>query len=217
MMSKRIEDIDYPGTTLAITTWPVADRPADCTISLGSCRAACSISLTILGVVCVNIPVSGSVRQVEVSGIMSRIKFAALILLAFACLCSISVAQEQQPPDTLANLPLRSISSWPSRQTRTLQLTSRYQPATLTVTSTSAPSPSPRAVTGPDDIRPFRSVAIGFKADTLGAGFEIATPMSRRLQSPHQLSTSSPSMIGFNIDGAQLQRQAPSQIQRDHY
>jgi hypothetical protein len=43
------------------------------------------------------------------------------------------------------------------------------------------PVPPPIAVKEPRQIRPFRSVAIGFKADTLGAGFELATPVSRSL------------------------------------
>jgi hypothetical protein len=41
------------------------------------------------------------------------------------------------------------------------------------------PVPPPIAEKEPPQIRPFRSVAIGFKADTLGAGFELATPVSR--------------------------------------
>ena len=173
-------------------------HPADCTISLGSCRAACSISLTILGVVCVNI--SGSVRQVEVSGIMSRTKVAALLLLAFACLCSISAAQEQQPPDTLAK-------STAPVDLKPAQPANADLAANVALSASDSNSheyvrsvPLPRAVTGPDDIRPFRSVAIGFKADTLGAGIEIATPMSRNFN----LRTSYNFFAfndGFNYDG----------------
>jgi hypothetical protein len=39
--------------------------------------------------------------------------------------------------------------------------------------------PVPSAVTGPlTEMKPFRTYAIGFKADTLGAGIEIATPLA---------------------------------------
>lgn len=39
--------------------------------------------------------------------------------------------------------------------------------------------PVPPAVTGPlEEMKPFRTYAIGFKADTLGAGIEIATPLA---------------------------------------
>ena len=41
------------------------------------------------------------------------------------------------------------------------------------------PVPPTIEVKKPREIRPFRSVAIGFKANTLGAGFELATPVSR--------------------------------------
>jgi hypothetical protein len=39
--------------------------------------------------------------------------------------------------------------------------------------------PVPPAAKVPREIRPFRSIAIGFKADTLGAGIELVTPVSR--------------------------------------
>jgi hypothetical protein len=41
------------------------------------------------------------------------------------------------------------------------------------------PVPPPIEIKKPREIRPFRSVAIGFKGNTLGAGFELATPVSR--------------------------------------
>jgi hypothetical protein len=41
--------------------------------------------------------------------------------------------------------------------------------------------PLPRAPTIPQEVRPFRSLAIGFKADTLGLGVEFATPMAYRI------------------------------------
>jgi len=41
--------------------------------------------------------------------------------------------------------------------------------------------PMHRAATIPQEVRPFRSVAIGFKASTLGVGIELATPVSSRI------------------------------------
>jgi hypothetical protein len=40
--------------------------------------------------------------------------------------------------------------------------------------------PVPPVVNQPREIRPFRSVAVGFKADTLGLGVEVATPVASR-------------------------------------
>jgi hypothetical protein len=60
--------------------------------------------------------------------------------------------------------------------------------------------PLPRAATVPVEIRPFRSIAIGVKVDTLGAGFEIATPVARNLNlrsSINIFAFDDP----FNIDG----------------
>jgi hypothetical protein len=43
------------------------------------------------------------------------------------------------------------------------------------------PIPTHRAPTIPVDVRPFHSIAIGFKADTLGLGVELATPMTYKI------------------------------------
>jgi len=58
----------------------------------------------------------------------------------------------------------------------------------------------PVAVTEPADIRPFRSIAVGFKVDTLGLGFEVATPVLPKinLRSSFNIFAFSD---GFNIDG----------------
>jgi hypothetical protein len=62
------------------------------------------------------------------------------------------------------------------------------------------PVPLQRAPTIPQEIRPFRSLAIGFKADTLGLGVEFATPMAYKLNlrsSINFFAFNDP----FNIDG----------------
>jgi hypothetical protein len=60
--------------------------------------------------------------------------------------------------------------------------------------------PPPRPATIPRDLRPFRNYAFGFKASTLGAGIEVATPIAGRIN-----LRSSFSLFAFNdpfnIDG----------------
>ncbi len=58
----------------------------------------------------------------------------------------------------------------------------------------------PLAVTEPPDLKPFRTFAFGFKADTLGAGFEIATPLLPKinLRSSFNIFAFND---GFSIDG----------------
>ncbi len=59
----------------------------------------------------------------------------------------------------------------------------------------------PGAVTDPEALsRPFHSIAVGLKADTLGAGIEIATPISLRfnLRSSYNFLAFNDS---FNLDG----------------
>ncbi len=62
------------------------------------------------------------------------------------------------------------------------------------------PIRSPRAATIPQEIRPFRSLAIGFKADTLGLGVELATPVAYRINLRSSINFFSFS-DSFNIDG----------------
>jgi hypothetical protein len=60
--------------------------------------------------------------------------------------------------------------------------------------------PAPRPATIPQEVTPFHSIAIGFKADTLGLGVEFATPMAYRLNlrsSFNFFAFNDP----FNIDG----------------
>jgi hypothetical protein len=60
--------------------------------------------------------------------------------------------------------------------------------------------PLPRAPTIPVEIRPFRSLAIGFKADTLGAGIEFATPVAARINLRSSINIFAFS-YPFTIDG----------------
>jgi hypothetical protein len=62
------------------------------------------------------------------------------------------------------------------------------------------PVPLHRAATIPQEIRPFRSLAIGFKADTLGLGVEFATPMAYRINLRSSINFFAFN-YPFNIDG----------------
>lgn len=62
------------------------------------------------------------------------------------------------------------------------------------------PIPSPRAATIPQEVRPFRSLAIGFKADTLGLGVEFATPMAYKINLRSSINFFAFN-DSFNIDG----------------
>jgi hypothetical protein len=62
------------------------------------------------------------------------------------------------------------------------------------------PIPSPPAATIPMDIRPFRSLAVGFKADTLGLGVEFATPMAYKINLRSSINFLAFN-DSFNIDG----------------
>ena len=72
--------------------------------------------------------------------------------------------------------------------------------------------PAPIPEKQPLQIKPFRSVAVGVKADTLGAGIEFATPVSRSFN-----LRSSFNVFAFNYPilyrRSQLRRQTPSPIQ----
>jgi hypothetical protein len=139
-------------------------------------------------------------RRVKEGSLMSGIKLAVLLTVPFAFFCSISVFAQEQQPDSLAK-------SAPPAQ---LNLVLPSDDLALAVASASDDSsrtpryvrsvPLPRAVTSADDIRPFRSIAIGFKADTLGAGIQIATPISRtfNLRSSYNFFAFND---GFNLDG----------------
>ncbi len=103
---------------------------------------------------------------------MDRIKFAALLIILPASLCLVAVGQEQR----LNHQQLALATPVPNR----LSL------ATSPDRSTSGPSsaglvrsihvPSTRETSA---IRPFHTAAFAIKASTLGAGAELATPLSR--------------------------------------
>lgn len=119
-----------------------------------------------------------------------------------------------------SNTPLLNLPATPERPPdSSAKSAAPYQPAPAPMTTGEpavAPSPTPgepasiseyvravpppRAATIPQEITPFRSLAIGFKADTLGLGIEFATPMAYRLNlrsSINFFAFTDP----FNIDG----------------
>ena len=146
------------------------------------------------------ITVSISKRRMNEGSVMSRIRLAVMLTAPFALLCSISAAQDQQQPDNIAKstppAQLKLAQSADENLAINIAASARDSSGSRYVRSV----PIPRAVTGPDDIKPFRSIAIGFKADTLGAGIEIATPVSRNfnLRTSYNFFAFNES---FNIDG----------------
>jgi hypothetical protein len=116
-----------------------------------------------------------------------------------------SSAVLQQIPQAESNGNSQSSKPWATGQSTAdeLVLTADSDPSTGASSSTSEyvrSVPLPRAAMVPVEIRPFRSIAIGVKADTLGAGFEIATPVAHNLNlrsSINIFAFDDP----FNIDG----------------
>jgi hypothetical protein len=139
-------------------------------------------------------------RRAKEGSLMSGIKLAVLLTVPFAFFCSISVVAQEQQPDRLAK------SAPPAQLNLVLPANDDLASAAPSLSDSSGTPryvrsvPLPRAVTSADDIRPFRSIAVGFKADTLGAGIEIATPVSRtfNLRSSYNFFAFND---GFNVDG----------------
>jgi hypothetical protein len=147
----------------------------------------------------ITVPISK--QRAKEGSLMSGIKLAVLLTVPFAFFCSISVvAQEQQQPDSLAK------SAPPAQLKLALPANDDLASSASSISDSSRTPryvrsvPIPRAVTSADDIRPFRSIAIGFKADTLWLGFEIATPVSRtfNLRSSYNFFAFNDA---FNVDG----------------
>jgi hypothetical protein len=89
-----------------------------------------------------------------------------------------SAVQEQQP-DSLRNSATLSEFK-PANSRRLLAFDSAPSAGESSSTSVYVrPVPAPHPAKDRRNIRPFRSIAIGFKADSLGAGVEIATPLAR--------------------------------------
>ncbi len=113
---------------------------------------------------------------------MFQIKLAGLCL-SLALLCSISTAQEQQqqpdsPTELIASPQLKLVQA----ASNEFALAYRAESSTAESSSSSGyvrPVPAPASPKERKAIRPFRSIAIGFKAATLGAGVEFATLVSR--------------------------------------
>ena len=156
------------------------------------------------------ITVSISKRRMNEGSVMSRIRLAVMLTAPFAFLCSISAAQDQQPDNVAKSAPPAQLKlAQPAGDNAAIDNAAITNNPAINIAVAASdssssgyvrPVPLPRAVTGPDDIKPFRSIAIGFKADTLGAGIEIATPVSRNfnLRTSYNFFAFNES---FNIDG----------------
>jgi hypothetical protein len=111
---------------------------------------------------------------------MFLIKLAAVLMVPLALFSSMSAAQEQQS-DSLAkfSLPQFRVAQLESND---LAFAFSPEPPTAESSSTSGyvrPVPVPLPAREKSATRPFHSIGIGFTASTAGAGFEIATPVSR--------------------------------------
>jgi hypothetical protein len=110
---------------------------------------------------------------------MDRIKLAAVLIVLPASLCLMAVGQEQRLDPVQPSIHQQLALARPT--------TGRPLSTTAPGRSTSAPSsaegliraiPVPSAKKTPYT-RPFHSAALAIKASTLGAGAELATPLSR--------------------------------------
>ena len=107
-------------------------------------------------------------------------KLSGLSLL-LALLCSRAVAHGQQaispmisiPPPKLTFAQAATADFAQGREAEESAEAFSSNPGSTRSIPTAAPVKEPRKM------RPFSTFAIGFKADTLGAGFELATPLSR--------------------------------------
>jgi hypothetical protein len=93
-----------------------------------------------------------------------------------------SAVQKQQP--SLVNLTSPPMLNLAPPTSSDLALAPEAAPSTSEAPAEGAyvrPVPTQRAPTIAPELRPFRSYAVGFKASTLGAGFEIATPLAGRI------------------------------------
>jgi hypothetical protein len=89
-----------------------------------------------------------------------------------------STVQKQQPDSFIKSAPLNLA------QPGNLALAPEAVPSTSDSPAEGGyvrPIPTRRAPTIAPELRPFRSWAIGFRASTLGAGIEIATPLAGRI------------------------------------
>jgi hypothetical protein len=106
---------------------------------------------------------------------MFQLKYFSVFILPLAVLSSIAAAQDQ-PTENLADL-----AAGPE-----LRLPSPAAGFALDAATSGTPgsgyvriAPAPQTVKESPSIRPFRSVAAGFTANSLGASVELATPVSR--------------------------------------
>ncbi len=95
-----------------------------------------------------------------------------------ALLCSVGMAQSQHL-DGFSSPKLEPVQFDTSDLVASSSSTSAPEFSSPAAFTRSVPVP--QAVTEGPSTRPFQSVSIGFTASTLGAGFEVATPLSRSL------------------------------------
>ncbi len=103
---------------------------------------------------------------------MFRIKPTAALTMPLALLCSLAVAQPQ--PGSLTSTSNQTF------ETAALHKDSTDPTAEYSTNAAYTRSiPGPAIVTERRESRPFSAIALGIKADTLGAGIELATPIAR--------------------------------------
>jgi hypothetical protein len=117
---------------------------------------------------------------------MRRIKLAALLIMLPTSFCFIAAAQEQLSADPARTAPLAQpallhpagntlASMEPEKEFREANNVSPK--ANGLIRSVPVPPAKKKLPT----MRPFRTAAFGIKANTLGAGVELATPLSQNL------------------------------------
>jgi hypothetical protein len=108
---------------------------------------------------------------------MCRIKLAAVLIMLPTSLCFIATAQEQLSANPARQLALLQ----PSDNTLASMEFAAANNASARANGLVRTVPVPTAKKKLSAIRPFRTAAFGIKANTLGAGVELATPLSRSL------------------------------------
>jgi hypothetical protein len=115
---------------------------------------------------------------------MRRIKLAALLIMLPTSFCFMAAAQDQLPADPARTAPLPQLAllhpagnALASMETGMELREANIPRANGLVRSV----PVPPAKKKLPAMRPFRTAAFGIKANTLGAGVEVATPLSQSL------------------------------------
>ena len=124
-------------------------------------------------------------------------KIAAIWIVSISLLCSFAMAQQRSVNFTSPVLgPVRYATSNLAAGSSSSSLVPELSSANGLIRTI----PVPSAVSELPSTRPFRSLAIGLTANTLGAGIEVATPLSRsfNLRSGFNIFSFS---YPFSVDG----------------